>query len=50
MLWSLYNGTLHDTSALVAMKRIAKDSQQGLEFFVEVSTISCVKHHNLVQL
>jgi hypothetical protein len=47
----VYKGVLCDTDALVAVKKIAEDSQQGgREFFAEVSIISRVRHRNLVQL
>jgi interleukin-1 receptor-associated kinase 1 len=47
----VYKGVLRDTGALVAVKKIAEDSQQGgREFFAEVSIISRVRHRNLVQL
>jgi hypothetical protein len=39
----VYKGVLHDIGGLVAVKKIAEDSQQGgREFFAEVSIISCV--------
>ncbi|CAK9209360.1 unnamed protein product [Sphagnum troendelagicum] len=47
----VYKGVLRDTRALVAVKKIAENSQQGgREFFAEVSIISRVRHRNLVQL
>jgi interleukin-1 receptor-associated kinase 1 len=47
----VYKGVLRDTGALVAVKKIAENSQQGgREFFAEVSIISRVRHRNLVQL
>ncbi len=47
----MYKGVLRDIGALVAVRKIAKDSQQGgREFFAEVSIINCVRHRNLVQL
>ncbi len=47
----MYKGLLRDTGALVAVKKIGEDSQQGgREFFAEVSIISRVRHRNLVQL
>ncbi|CAK9218105.1 unnamed protein product [Sphagnum troendelagicum] len=47
----VYKGVLRDTGTLVAVKKIAEDSQQGgREFFAEVSIISRVRHRNLVQL
>jgi serine/threonine protein kinase len=47
----VYKGVLRDIGALVAVRKIAKDSQQGgREFFAEVSIINCVRHRNLVQL
>jgi hypothetical protein len=47
----VYKGVLRDTGALVAVKKIAEDSQQGgREFFAEVSIINRVQHRNLVQL
>jgi len=39
----VYKGVLRDIGAFVAVKKIAKDSQQGgSEFFAEVSIINCV--------
>jgi serine/threonine protein kinase len=47
----VYKGVLRDNGAVVAVKKIAEDSQQGgREFFAEVSIISHVRHRNLVQL
>ncbi len=47
----VYKGVLCDTDVLMAVKKIAEDSQQGgHEFFAEVSIISRVQHRNLVQL
>jgi len=47
----VYKGVLRDIGALVAVRKIAEDSQQGgHEFFTEVSIINCVRHRNLVQL
>ncbi|CAK9271553.1 unnamed protein product [Sphagnum jensenii] len=47
----VYKGTLRDTNALVAVKKISKDSQQGgNEFFAELSIISRIQHRNLVKL
>ncbi len=47
----VYKGVLHDTCALVAVKKNSGDSQQGgREFCAEVSIISRVRHCNLVQL
>jgi hypothetical protein len=47
----VYKGTLRDTNALIAIKKISKDSQQGgNEFLVELSIISCIQHRNLVKL
>ncbi|CAK9222701.1 unnamed protein product, partial [Sphagnum troendelagicum] len=47
----VYKGMLRDTKALVAVKKISKDSQQGgNEFFAELSIISRIRHRNLVKL
>ncbi|CAK9271556.1 unnamed protein product, partial [Sphagnum jensenii] len=47
----VYKGTLRDTNALVAVKKISKGSQQGgNEFFAELSIISRIQHRNLVKL
>jgi serine/threonine protein kinase len=47
----VYKGVLRDTGALVAVKKISEDSQQGgREFCAEVCIISRVRHRNLVQL
>jgi hypothetical protein len=47
----VYKGTLRDTNALVAVKKISKDSEQGgNEFFAELSIISRIQHRNLVKL
>jgi serine/threonine protein kinase len=47
----VYKGVLRDIGALMVVKKIAEDSQQGgREFFVEVSIINYVRHRNLVQL
>jgi hypothetical protein len=47
----VYKGVLRDTGALVVVKKISEDSQQGgREFCAEVSIISRVRHRNLVQL
>jgi len=47
----VYKGVLCDIGSLVAVKKIAEDSQQGgREFFAKVSIINCVRHRNLVQL
>ncbi|CAK9230655.1 unnamed protein product [Sphagnum troendelagicum] len=48
---SVYKGTLRDTGAMIAVKKIDQNSKQGgREFFAEVSIISRIKHRNLVQL
>ncbi|CAK9275197.1 unnamed protein product [Sphagnum jensenii] len=48
---SVYKGTLRDTGAIIAVKKIDQNSKQGgREFFAEVSIISRIKHRNLVQL
>ncbi|CAK9872833.1 unnamed protein product [Sphagnum jensenii] len=48
---SVYKGTLRDTGAMIAVKKIDQNSKQGgCEFFAEVSIISRIKHRNLVQL
>jgi serine/threonine protein kinase len=47
----VYKGMLRDTKALVAVKKISKDSQQGgNEFLAELSIISRIQHRNLVKL
>ncbi len=47
----VYKGTLRDTNALVAVKKISKDSRQGgNEFLAELSIISRIQHRNLVKL
>jgi serine/threonine protein kinase len=47
----VYKGMLRDTKALVAVKKISKDSRQGgNEFFAELSIISRIQHRNLVKL
>ncbi|CAK9222697.1 unnamed protein product, partial [Sphagnum troendelagicum] len=47
----VYKGTLRDTNALVAVKKISKDSEQGgNEFLAELSIISRIQHRNLVNL
>jgi hypothetical protein len=44
----VYKGMLRDTKALVAVKKISKDSQQGgNEFFAELSIISRIQHQQL---
>jgi hypothetical protein len=47
----VYKGMLRDTKALLAVKKISKDSQQGgNEFLAELSIISRIQHCNLVKL
>ncbi|CAK9222696.1 unnamed protein product, partial [Sphagnum troendelagicum] len=47
----VYKGTLRDTNALVAVKKISKDSEQGGNgFLAELSIISRIQHRNLVNL
>ncbi|KAL2541593.1 L-type lectin-domain containing receptor kinase S.4 [Abeliophyllum distichum] len=47
----VYKGTLPDTNAEVAVKRINNGSKQGLrEFISEIATIGRLRHRNLVQL
>ncbi|KAB1217834.1 L-type lectin-domain containing receptor kinase S.4 [Morella rubra] len=47
----VYKGTLPNSNAQVAVKRISHDSKQGLrEFVSEVGIIGHLRHRNLVQL
>ncbi|KAK4795962.1 hypothetical protein SAY86_028288 [Trapa natans] len=47
----VYRGTLVDTRAEVAVKRISHESKQGIrEFVSEISTIGRLRHRNIVQL
>ncbi|XP_059076984.1 L-type lectin-domain containing receptor kinase IX.1-like [Cryptomeria japonica] len=47
----VYRGILPDTAEAVAVKRISKSSKQGRKEYVsEVTTISRLRHRNLVQL
>ncbi|CAK7333959.1 unnamed protein product [Dovyalis caffra] len=47
----VYKGTLPDSKSVVAVKRISKDSTQGLQEFVsEIASIGRLRHRNLVQL
>ena len=49
---AVYKGTLQPSGALVAVKRILHESKAGAEqgFVAEVSSISQIRHRNLVQL
>ncbi|CAN0909551.1 L-type lectin-domain containing receptor kinase S.4 [Linum grandiflorum] len=47
----VYKGTLPNSSAQVAVKRVSHESKQGFrEFASEISTIGRLRHRNLVQL
>ncbi|KAL6557340.1 hypothetical protein OROMI_017690 [Orobanche minor] len=47
----VYRGFIKDTNSYVAVKKISRGSKQGLkEYAAEVSTISRLRHRNLVQL
>ncbi|KAF7803787.1 L-type lectin-domain containing receptor kinase IX.1-like [Senna tora] len=47
----VYKGYLKDANSQVAIKRISKDSTQGIkEYATEVKIISQLRHRNLVQL
>ncbi|KAG5550278.1 hypothetical protein RHGRI_015290 [Rhododendron griersonianum] len=47
----VYKGTLPNSNAQVAVKRISHDSRQGLrEFLSEIASIGRLRHRNLVQL
>ncbi|KMZ57185.1 putative Kinase [Zostera marina] len=47
----VYKGTLPKTKVKVAVKRIARNSRQGLrEFVAEIASIGRLRHRNLVQL
>ncbi|XP_073107349.1 L-type lectin-domain containing receptor kinase IX.1-like [Elaeis guineensis] len=47
----VYMGVLHDLKLEVAVKRISRDSKQGKrEYISEITTISQLRHRNLVQL
>ncbi|PSS33355.1 Legume lectin domain protein [Actinidia chinensis var. chinensis] len=47
----VYKGTLPNSNTQVAVKRISRDSKQGLrEFASEIATIGRLRHRNLVQL
>ncbi|XP_057419666.1 L-type lectin-domain containing receptor kinase IX.1-like [Lotus japonicus] len=47
----VYKGYLKDLNSYVAIKRISKDSRQGVqEYATEVKVISQLRHRNLVQL
>nr|CAD1829511.1 unnamed protein product [Ananas comosus var. bracteatus] len=48
---SVYKGFLRSANLPVAIKRISKESKQGLkEYTSEINTISRLRHRNLVQL
>jgi serine/threonine protein kinase len=48
---AVYKGTLEPSGALIAVKRIRQESKEGEEGFVaEASSISQIRHRNLVQL
>jgi serine/threonine protein kinase len=48
---AVYKGTLEPSGALIAVKRIRHESKRGEEGFVaEASSISQIRHRNLVQL
>ncbi|OAY75696.1 L-type lectin-domain containing receptor kinase IX.1 [Ananas comosus] len=48
---SVYRGFLRSANLPVAIKRISKESKQGLkEYTSEINTISRLRHRNLVQL
>jgi hypothetical protein len=47
----VYKGYLKDLNSYVAIKRMSKESKQGiLEYMTEVKVISQLRHRNLVQL
>ncbi|KAI4389175.1 hypothetical protein MLD38_001430 [Melastoma candidum] len=47
----VYEGKLRETGSRVAIKRISPESKQGVkEYATEVTTISQLRHRNLVQL
>ncbi|RDX66269.1 L-type lectin-domain containing receptor kinase IX.1, partial [Mucuna pruriens] len=47
----VYKGYLKDLKSLVAIKRISRESRQGMkEYVTEVKVISQLRHRNLVQL
>lgn len=47
----VYKGTLPSSKTQVAIKRISRDSKQGLrEFVAEIASIGRLRHRNLVQL
>ncbi|KAL6980572.1 L-type lectin-domain containing receptor kinase S.4 [Sarracenia purpurea var. burkii] len=47
----VYKGTLPNSNTQVAVKRISRDSKQGLrEFVSEIASIGRLRHRNLVQL
>ena len=48
---SMYKGYLKDSNTHVAIKRISRESRQGIkEYATEVKIISQLRHRNLVQL
>ncbi|KAM0948312.1 putative protein kinase RLK-Pelle-L-LEC family [Dioscorea sansibarensis] len=47
----VYKGTLPGTKAQVAVKRVSRESRQGIrEFVAEIASIGRLRHRNLVQL
>ncbi|XP_044489632.1 L-type lectin-domain containing receptor kinase IX.1-like isoform X2 [Mangifera indica] len=47
----VYKGFLRDTNSYIAVKKVSKESQQGIkEYASEVKIISRLRHRNLVQL
>ncbi|KAJ9185246.1 hypothetical protein P3X46_004902 [Hevea brasiliensis] len=47
----VYKGTLPDSKIQVAVKRISRESKQGLrEFISEIASVGRLRHRNLVQL
>ena len=47
----VYRGFLRDLDTIIAVKRVSKESRQGIrEYASEVKIISQLRHKNLVQL
>ena len=47
----MYKGVLPSTNTQIAVKRILHDSKKGMkEFVAEISSMSRLRHRNLVQL